>query len=423
MPNICTNCPFQRKFFGHDLRLCSQAQALFSRVPQYRRVSQARGARAQAVVLCPTNTAIADITDPMKKTLLIYFSSLLLTACDATMAPIVGCDALGDIQPVCEMQSPEDIAALADGRHLLLSNFGGMKNGTGSLSLFDTHTNKLTSLFPPLSGRIEIGGRQWGEPGCPPPSPRKFSPHGTHLHQLADGRWRYLVVNHGARESIEMFELRLAGSDSSLTWRGCLLPEADTFMNDVVGLANGDLVFSRMFHSDSDVEMFKSLLGIPTGDLWRWSSTDGLRILPGTDAAQPNGLEISADERFVFANMYMEGEVWKVNAETGEKLAVGQVANADNSAWGSDGRLWVATHTAPVLHMLSCLANQSDPCGASFEIVAIDSDTMEAEVVFAHSGAPMGAVTVAVPQAGRVYMGSFVGDRLISVPASSFSSQ
>ena len=41
---------------------------------------------------------------------------------------------------------------------------------------------------------------------------------------------------------------------------------------------------------------------------------------------------------------------------------------------------------------------------------------MESESVFSHRGAPMGAATVAVPQAGRVYMGSFVGDRLISVP-------
>ena len=41
---------------------------------------------------------------------------------------------------------------------------------------------------------------------------------------------------------------------------------------------------------------------------------------------------------------------------------------------------------------------------------------MEHELLFSHSGAPMGAATVAVPQGGRVYMGSFVGDRMISVP-------
>jgi hypothetical protein len=41
---------------------------------------------------------------------------------------------------------------------------------------------------------------------------------------------------------------------------------------------------------------------------------------------------------------------------------------------------------------------------------------MAAESVFTHRGPPMGAATVAVPQNGRVYMGSFTGDRLVSVP-------
>ena len=187
-------------------------------------------------------------------------------------------------------------------------------------------------------------------------------------------------------------------------------------MNDVVGLANGDIIYSRMFHSGGTLEMLQSLMGISTGDLWRWSRDSGLRVLPGTGAAQPNGLEISADERFVFANMYFEEEVWKVDAVTGEKVAVAAVAHADNSAWGSDGRLWVATHNGGIMEIVSCLGNQSKPCGASFEIIAVDPETMATEVMFAHRGAPMGAVTIAVPQGGRVYMGSFVGDRFISVP-------
>ena len=36
------------------------------------------------------------------------------------------------------MKTPEDIAALPDGKHLLLVNFGGMMTGTGYLSIFDT---------------------------------------------------------------------------------------------------------------------------------------------------------------------------------------------------------------------------------------------------------------------------------------------
>ena len=79
--------------------------------------------------------------------------------------------------------------------------------------------------------------------------------------------------------------------------------------------------------------------GVDTGDLWRWSKQTGPQLLPGTTANQPNGLEISPDERHVFANMYVTQELWKVDVDTGEIVDVAAVANADNSAWSSDGRL------------------------------------------------------------------------------------
>lgn len=349
----------------------------------------------------------------MTRSFFILLLGFLLVACVSDVPLISGCDPVGNIKPVCNMQSPEDIAALDDDRHLLLAHFGGMIDGTGSLSLFDTQTEQVTSLFP--DGPGERGVDLWGDPDCTDMPGAEFSPHGTHLHQLSDGRWRYLVVNHGGRETVEIFELDNAGAQSRLDWRGCIRAAPETFMNDVVGLTNGDIIFSRMLHHGGNWEMVKSLVGIPTGDLWRWNHEKGLWILPGTDAAQPNGLEISEDNRYVYANMYMEKEVWKVDVDTGEVVAVGKVSNADNSAWGSDGRLWIATHPS-TMELMSCFGSQESPCGAGFEIVALDPETMVTESLFSHRGPPMGAATVAVPQAGRVYMGSFVGDRMISVP-------
>lgn len=345
--------------------------------------------------------------------LVLVFS---LFACSADLPPIVDCEPVGDIRPVCGMGTPEDIAALADGRYLLLAHFGSMGDAPGSISLFDTRTEELTPLFPPTDGNAATGNSDWGEPACTNPPGESFSPHGTHLHQLADGRWRYLVVNHGSREAIELFELTPNGAGSTLSWQGCVPAAAETIINDVLGLANGDLVFSRMFHHGGDLEMVKSLLGFKTGDLWRWSRDSGLKVLPGTEAAMPNGLEISADERYIFANMYAENEVWKVDAASGEKLAVAPVASIDNSAWGTDDRLWVASHNGGFQEMSACFQHKGQTCGASFEIVAVNPETMETEVLFSHRGPPMGAATIAVPQGDRVYMGSFAGDRMISVP-------
>ncbi|MEH6585843.1 MAG: hypothetical protein V7720_04750 [Halioglobus sp.] len=341
---------------------------------------------------------------------------LSVTACVDAEMKISGCETVGDIRPVCGMQSPEDIAALEDGRHLLLAHFGGMHDGTGSLGLFDTQSEQVKRLFPPANAVVDTGDPEWGEADCEPPRLDQFSPHGTHLHQLADGRWRYLVVNHGGREAVELFELLGQGGDSTLAWRGCVPAGPETYMNDVVGLSNGDLIYTRMFHNSGTLEQLLSAVGKNTGDLWRWNKQRGLRVLPGTEANQPNGIEIAADERHVYANMYFTQEVWKVDVDTGEVVATAPVPSADNSAWGSDERLWVVTHKDSIINLLSCFKEQAAPCGAGFEIIAVDPESMATESVFSHRGAPMGAATVAVPQAGRVYMGSFAGDRLISVP-------
>ena len=353
----------------------------------------------------------------MKNTLTLATASLILSGCIADLPPITDCAPRGDIKPLCNMQTPEDIAALPDNRHLLLAHFGGMKGESGSISLLNTTTNQMTPQYPPAADTAPSTDTSWGDSHCTtPPNTARFSPHGTHLHQLADGRWRYLVVNHGEREAVELFELELGEATHTLSWRGCVTAAPDTLMNDVVGLTNGDLIYSRMFHSSDDSEMIKSILGFNTGELWRWNQSSGLQALAQTAASQPNGLEISADNKYVFANMYMEEQVWKVDTESGAVIATGEVAFADNSAWGSDGRLWIATHNGGASQMLTCFKDLSKPCGASFEIVAMDPKTMATEVVFAHEGAPMGAATVAVPMAGRVYMGSFAGDRMISVP-------
>ena len=83
----------------------------------------------------------------MIKQALPLLMMLSLSACIDDEMKINGCTAVDDIRPVCGMQSPEDIAALEDGRHLLLAHFGGMHDGTGSLSLFDTRTEMITPLF------------------------------------------------------------------------------------------------------------------------------------------------------------------------------------------------------------------------------------------------------------------------------------
>lgn len=343
----------------------------------------------------------------------------LLAACSGPDVTIDDCAARGELEPICGLQSPEDLAVLPDQRHLLLSQFGNMGEYPGSIGLFDVDKKTTRKLFPNQEPASHT--RLWGDAACATPPSRKFSPHGSHLHRLADGRWRYLVINHGAREAVEIFELQGKGRYSSLQWRGCVVAPEDAITNDVVGLADGSLIFTKMHAVQESFYLAKALLGLNTGEVWRWDAVQGLRMLSDTTGSLPNGLEISGDERFLYINAYSSGEVRKYDLLANRTAAVAKVRNVDNSAWGPDGRLWVASHTGSARELLACFDDTRQACGLAFAVIAINTDSMETSVVFAHEGAPMGAATVAVRAGDAVYMGSFAGDRLLRAPLASFS--
>lgn len=341
-----------------------------------------------------------------------------LLGCEAPEGTLIsGCQAKDGIEPICGLQAPEDMAVLPGDKFILFSQFGTMGERPGSIGLLNTDDNSVEKVFP--SDANHSPETLWGDDSCTQAPNNQFSPHGTHMHQLSDGRWRYLVVNHGDREAVEMFEVSM-GSSPRLQWRGCVFPADNTIINDVVGLNNGDIVFTRMFHADDSLAVYKSMLGMVTGEVWYWDGKIGLQELPDTRGAMPNGLEISADNRFVFINMYMDEEVQKYDLAARQVIASAAVPNVDNSAWSPEGKLWLASHTGGLVESNACYGDQTKTCGISFEIVELDPQTMAFKTVFSHQGPPMGAATIAVAAGDKVYLGSYAGDRMIIVPRSQF---
>jgi hypothetical protein len=344
--------------------------------------------------------------------------SLVLAGCGVPAGTLVtDCVDQGKLHPVCGLQSPEDIAVVPGGDYLLLSELGSMGKRPGRISLFNVNDESWEPIFP--TGNATAPAVLQGDPGCTEAPDARMSPHGTHLVQLDDGSWRYLVVNHGSREAVELFSLDTdVSGQPDLHWQGCVFPADNTLINDVVGLANGDVIYTRMYHPDDFMGEMRAMLGFESGDVWRWNKLAGLRLLPGTSGSLTNGIEISQDERFIFINQYMDKEVQKYELATATVVGVGQVPNVDNSAWGPDGELWVASQGTEVATFLACTKDENITCGMAFEIVALDPETMQSRVVFQHQGPPMGAATVAVPHRGKVYIGSFLGDRILIVPFS-----
>ncbi len=363
----------------------------------------------------------------MKK-LLTLTALFALTACGEKLTPITNCEKVDNIEPICRFTNPEDMELLPDNKTLLITQMGNMEGSkSGNLVAFDTVSQAIINLFPSPQGNHST--ENWGTTNCPGFPGTEFSPHGISLKQRNDARLQLAVVNHGGRESVEMFEVLQNNNQYTLEWRGCVLPPDGTYMNDVALMKNGGFVASHMFDKRApkilglSTGMWKSQLGMNTGYVFEWLPTnpDNFRVLEESHGAFINGIEISADDLTVFANVYADNEIRKLDRESGKKLGSAHVIQTDNMAWdnsspGNKGFLLGASHSGGKLDQMECMKYPGETCGFGFTIVRINPETMATEKLFEHEGAPMGAATIARHVGDSLYIGSFSGNRIIKVP-------
>ncbi len=344
-------------------------------------------------------------------------------ACSAELPPIVDCEPMGDRQPFCLFQNPEDIVALPDREALIISQMGTMEGDRpGSIVLFEPESERVSLLFDGSASEEPSGPSSWGSERCPGPPGREFSPHGIDLAYRDGGELQLLAVNHGARETIEFFEVELSSEPPSLRWRGCVPVPEDEFLNDVAALSSGGFVTSHMYDKHGrrllgiGLGAWQAMLGVDTGYLMEWQPGEGWAVVPNSHGPFPNGVAVSVDERFIFSNVYSAGEVRKIRRADGVIVQRVEVLRPDNSSWDETGSLLVVSHTAAMSEMSACMQEGLRSCPIEFTVLRLDPETLSASVVLTQAGAPMGAGTVATQMGKSLYIGSFSGDRILRVP-------
>jgi hypothetical protein len=341
--------------------------------------------------------------------------ALGLVAC-GSIEPITSCDPIGAATPLCGFQNPEDLALLPDERHVLVSEYGDAGARPGRISLLDLASGEHETLF---AGGEPTAPGPWGAPDCDGPPSTAFSPHGIHLSKRADGLLQLLVVQHGDRESVEMFEVLPAENTWQLAWRGCAISPDGSF-NDVVALPEGGFLVTRIGPGGRFGMIFAfakaSAFGGDTGWVYAWSRETGFSEVPGTRAPAPNGIELSADGEKIFLNATLASEVRRIDRRTGAVEARAAVPQPDNSTWTSDGRLLVASLRGEMRQVMGCSGIEGGSCPAPFAIVALDPNTMETQTVYEGGpGTPSGAGTVGLEVDGALLIGTFSGDRIVRV--------
>jgi hypothetical protein len=347
----------------------------------------------------------------------------LAVGCGGSAEPIVDCSAAGGVTPICGLANPEDLVSVPGSRWLIVSQMRTDGRG-GSLATVSIGGDGPLPVFPPRlfpptvapEGSL-TGPATWGTPDCPgPPDPDLFAPHGLDLAPRPDGVPALLVVNHGGRESIELFEVTHR-DPPEVAWRGCVVLPGRAQANDVAALGDGGFVVTNMLPRSGALGsvwlMLRTIAGWNTGYLIEWEPGTGWRQIPNSKASVPNGLAVSSDGTTLYFAAFGSSELIRLRRADGENRVSVPLPRPDNLTWADDGRLLVAAHTAPLTELLGCARVESGTCGAPFGIYAVDAATLETRIVFKHGrGAPMGAASVALQVEDQLILGSFVGDRI-----------
>ena len=349
----------------------------------------------------------------------------LLCACGSDAPKITDCKEKGGLIPICGIQNPEDMAVLPGGRFVIAGQYGGIAGEKPKgFALYDSASGAITQLGPFAENSPEL----WGSPDCKQPPGPAFSAHGIELAQRNDGRWQLLAVNHGGRESLEWFEVTIRPSDPApvnVTWRGCAEAPEGAVLNAVATLPNGagQLTSQIWKHKGPATPIFAawnmvaSRFGWGSGAVLHWDGKTYSEV-PGISGYFPNGIVVSADGRFMYVNNVGLKEIQKYAISGGKPLAsVGVNGYPDNVRWSADRKhLFVASQRGSLSDTGDCMKLESGACGMRAAIVMIDPETMTAQELFEHEGAPMGGFTVAVELKDSLLLGAFASDRILLVP-------
>lgn len=344
--------------------------------------------------------------------------ALALLACGAAGAQGLaeeGCGVpVGNVLPICGMQAPEDLEPLPGGRALLVSEFGGLTHGPGRLSVLDLESREVQPVYPENAPR---GERHWGDPSCTAEPDARFSPHGIHLTRGPRGRQRLLVVNHGGREAVEMFEVRRTRGAVTLQWRGCVTASPDDFLNDVATLPDGGFLVTVMMKRSDPQGLERAFRGEPTGYVMRWHPRRGWSRLPGSEGSLANGIQTDARGRHAFVAVLGTDQVLKLALPGGERLGAAITGNPDNLSWTASGELLAAGMDAgsEQRSFEACKTGAEPECYAPSHVDRIDPVTMRTEKLFGYGNREMHPATVGLRIGDKLYVGSYMGNRLLEV--------
>jgi hypothetical protein len=357
----------------------------------------------------------------MKRYFLVAAVALTVssTACgaqDGRPAPVPCTSAMG-LNFVCDLGQPEDFVQIPGTKYLIT----GGSAGHGGWGLIDTQTKTsrpldLTRPRPDLKTY----------PDCPAmPDPKRLTAHGVAIRTTSTpGLFTYYTVTHGFPfESIQVLALDARGALPELHWTGCVKVPDNLRGNGVTAAMDGTIYDSiQMKDGAKQADYF---VGKVTGGLFQWKPSDKTwRLLPGTEFAGNNGVEISKDEKEIYQAVSGSHSIEIISlADTAKPVRRVELKwfNVDNIHWSGDQLL-----TAGVIEdepacggtRKEMVENKLDPaCHRGFVVARIDPAAATYRVLaYGPAIAEFGGASTAQIVGGNLWISSNQMDRAAWLP-------
>lgn len=359
------------------------------------------------VGLRPLGLAQPDGVGTMLTRLMILI--VLLGAAHAAGAQ-QACEPSGGLHFVCGPANAEDLVRVPGTRWII----GSGHADDARFVLVDSRSGAWRAL--PFEAKPDASS-----PRCPsPPVPGTFQPHGLSIRDLGRGVSRLLVVGHGAREAIEMFDVVTDSRGAKLTWKDCVPMPEGLAANSVAQLPDGSILATVLLMPGKSFQ--DSVMKRPTGAVFEWKvGSPGFVQIAGTELPGNNGIEASADGReFYVVSSGLQTVVAFSRENPARQLRTTRALpfTPDNLHLGPGGRLFTAGMANDVPecggppgpdHDLRRLAT----CPRGTIAAAIDAKSFRDDIILDTPAVPaFSNATMVLPMGRDLWVGTFSGDRI-----------
>ena len=300
--------------------------------------------------------------------------------------------------------SPEDIVELPDTSWIVVS---GMRSARHPGRLFVVDGAQRTRATE-LRWKAPAEGARLGA--------EVFDPHGIASRRLDDGRFELLVVDHGGGEAIDRLVLELDAKGPVITDGFRVVQPPGTSANAVAYLPDGGFVMTSMFDPTDRQTLQKFANAEKTGQVWRWSISDGWSRFGELQISGANGIAVSPDGSSVIVCEWAARRVWRLDADGTPVSSTETDFLPDNLRWTAEGHLLLAGQSSEPEAVFGCEA-RGECCPLAFKVVRLDPTNLEIEPLIAVDEAQaaeqgFGGATGALKVGQNIWVGSFTGERL-----------